>query len=79
MAYLLPFMEQEKKEALERDPTLVHKARPKIILATVKGDVHDIGKVSRLDAFSWHTELIFFRVVLHVSIQKEYCRYCVGL
>ena len=40
VAYLLPFMEQEKIEAgLEGQA-----ARAKILLATVKGDVHDIGK-----------------------------------
>jgi 5-methyltetrahydrofolate--homocysteine methyltransferase len=36
VAYLLPFMEAEKKGARQ--------ARGKILLATVKGDVHDIGK-----------------------------------
>ena len=40
VAYLMPFMEQEKKElGLEDLP-----AAGKILLATVKGDVHDIGK-----------------------------------
>ena len=40
VAYLMPFMEQEKIEAgLE-----LESARGKILLATVKGDVHDIGK-----------------------------------
>ena len=40
VAYLLPFMDQEKAEAgLENKP-----ARGKIVMATVKGDVHDIGK-----------------------------------
>ncbi|MCB9667305.1 MAG: methionine synthase [Myxococcales bacterium] len=37
VAYLEPFMEKEKVGG-------VAKARPKIVLATVKGDVHDIGK-----------------------------------
>ncbi|MEP7196470.1 MAG: methionine synthase [Saprospiraceae bacterium] len=36
VAYLLPFMEAEKTEK--------SKAKGKILLATVKGDVHDIGK-----------------------------------
>ncbi len=36
VAYLLPYMEAEKKEG--------DKAKAKIIMATVKGDVHDIGK-----------------------------------
>ena len=39
VAYLLPFMEEEK-ERTRRDPA----ARGKILMATVKGDVHDIGK-----------------------------------
>ncbi len=40
VAYLLPFMEQEKIEAgLE-----AKSARAKVLMATVKGDVHDIGK-----------------------------------
>ena len=40
VAYLTPFMEQEKSAA-----GLVGKAgRGKVLLATVKGDVHDIGK-----------------------------------
>ncbi len=40
VAYLLPFMEQEKIEA----GTVAQAARGKILMATVKGDVHDIGK-----------------------------------
>jgi 5-methyltetrahydrofolate--homocysteine methyltransferase len=40
VAYLTPFMEAEKAAAGEG----VHKARGKVLLATVKGDVHDIGK-----------------------------------
>jgi 5-methyltetrahydrofolate--homocysteine methyltransferase len=40
VAYLMPFMEQEKKEkGLDRKS-----ANGKIVMATVKGDVHDIGK-----------------------------------
>ena len=40
VAYLLPYMEQEKiDEGREND-----EARGKILMATVKGDVHDIGK-----------------------------------
>ncbi|MEQ8784715.1 MAG: methionine synthase [Pirellulaceae bacterium] len=40
VAYLLPFMEQEKIDAgvVDEEP------RGKILIATVKGDVHDIGK-----------------------------------
>ena len=40
VAYLLPFMEQEKIE----DGMEAQSARGRILLATVKGDVHDIGK-----------------------------------
>ncbi len=40
VAYLTPFMEQEKKEqGLEQG-----RSNGKILMATVKGDVHDIGK-----------------------------------
>jgi 5-methyltetrahydrofolate--homocysteine methyltransferase len=39
VAHLLPFMEAEKKAAGG-----VHKNAGKILMATVKGDVHDIGK-----------------------------------
>lgn len=39
VAYLLPFIEEEKKA----NPGS-HKQQGKILLATVKGDVHDIGK-----------------------------------
>ena len=39
VAYLLPFLEAEKQAAGGK-----HKSAGKILLATVKGDVHDIGK-----------------------------------
>jgi len=39
VAYLIPFIEEEKLRTGE-----AHKANGKIVLATVKGDVHDIGK-----------------------------------
>jgi 5-methyltetrahydrofolate--homocysteine methyltransferase len=39
VAYLLPFMEAEKEKAGS-----IRKARGKVLMATVKGDVHDIGK-----------------------------------
>jgi 5-methyltetrahydrofolate--homocysteine methyltransferase len=39
VAYLEPFMEEEKRAAGG-----VGRARGKVVLATVKGDVHDIGK-----------------------------------
>src|ERR1700719_4216378 len=42
VAYLMPFMEAEKA-AMEAAGHVV-KAQGKILLATVKGDVHDIGK-----------------------------------
>ena len=38
VAYLLPFMDQEKAQSGAA------RARGKVLLATVKGDVHDIGK-----------------------------------
>ena len=40
VAYLTPFMEQEKEESGAAAASF----RGKILLATVKGDVHDIGK-----------------------------------
>jgi 5-methyltetrahydrofolate--homocysteine methyltransferase len=40
VGYLLPFMEAEKAAAGLAE----HKNRGKVLLATVKGDVHDIGK-----------------------------------
>ncbi|QDZ02685.1 methionine synthase [Nitratireductor mangrovi] len=39
VAYLLPYMEAEKRESGEE-----RKSAGKVLLATVKGDVHDIGK-----------------------------------
>ncbi|HEY4010352.1 MAG TPA: methionine synthase [Acidobacteriaceae bacterium] len=42
VAYLTPFMEAEKAELEAAGVTV--KAQGKIVLATVKGDVHDIGK-----------------------------------
>lgn len=47
VAYLQPFLEAEKQAAIDAggDPTVSAKsAKGKILLATVKGDVHDIGK-----------------------------------
>jgi len=38
VAYLIPFIEQEKMQSADR------RAKGRILLATVKGDVHDIGK-----------------------------------
>jgi 5-methyltetrahydrofolate--homocysteine methyltransferase len=42
VAYLTPFMEAEKAEMAARGEVV--KTQGKIVLATVKGDVHDIGK-----------------------------------
>ena len=42
VAYLTPFMEAEKAEMAAAGQTV--RAQGKIVLATVKGDVHDIGK-----------------------------------
>jgi 5-methyltetrahydrofolate--homocysteine methyltransferase len=42
VAYLTPFMEAEKAAAIAAGEEV--KAQGKIVLATVKGDVHDIGK-----------------------------------
>jgi 5-methyltetrahydrofolate--homocysteine methyltransferase len=39
VAYLMPFMDAEKAKGGGQ-----HRARGKIVIATVKGDVHDIGK-----------------------------------
>jgi 5-methyltetrahydrofolate--homocysteine methyltransferase len=39
VAYLLPYMEEEKRRS-----GLVHSSSGRILMATVKGDVHDIGK-----------------------------------
>ena len=43
VAYLMPFMEKEKEEAAARGE-LDTQGGGKVLLATVKGDVHDIGK-----------------------------------
>jgi 5-methyltetrahydrofolate--homocysteine methyltransferase len=42
VAYLQPFMEAEKAEMLKSGGTL--QAQGRLVMATVKGDVHDIGK-----------------------------------
>ncbi|MCC8935830.1 methionine synthase [Bradyrhizobium sp. Arg68] len=44
VAYLMPFMEEEKARNLANGVTGGRNAAGKIVLATVKGDVHDIGK-----------------------------------
>lgn len=43
VAYLMPFMEEEKARAIERGEVTTSGVA-KILMATVKGDVHDIGK-----------------------------------
>ena len=40
VAYLIPFIEHEKSENPNKQPS----SKGKIVMATVKGDVHDIGK-----------------------------------
>jgi 5-methyltetrahydrofolate--homocysteine methyltransferase len=46
VAYLEPFIEEEKKEARAKNKggLVLESKVPKILMATVKGDVHDIGK-----------------------------------
>ncbi len=45
VAYLMPFMEEEKAKSLANGTAADDRhAAGKIVLATVKGDVHDIGK-----------------------------------
>lgn len=43
VAYLMPFIEEQKENAAEGEYT-GQKTAGKILMATVKGDVHDIGK-----------------------------------
>jgi len=44
VAYLMPFMEKEKEERRRAGGAVERSSNGKIIMATVKGDVHDIGK-----------------------------------
>ncbi|WP_428962325.1 methionine synthase [Micromonospora fluostatini] len=44
VAYLEPYMEQEREQAQQEGRIIVGRGRGKVVLATVKGDVHDIGK-----------------------------------
>ncbi len=44
VAYLLPYIEQEKVRAAANGDTSTRQTNGKILMATVKGDVHDIGK-----------------------------------
>ncbi|TCK24269.1 methionine synthase (B12-dependent) [Pseudonocardia endophytica] len=44
VAYLEPFMEKEKEEAKARGELTSERGNGTVVMATVKGDVHDIGK-----------------------------------
>jgi len=44
VAYLEPFMEHERSVRLQPDGTRGPSSQGRIVMATVKGDVHDIGK-----------------------------------
>ncbi|WP_205504201.1 methionine synthase [Rufibacter psychrotolerans] len=44
VAYLLPYIEQEKERAAAAGDTSTRQTNGKVLMATVKGDVHDIGK-----------------------------------
>ena len=44
VAYLEPFMEAEKEQARLEGRVDAGRGQGKVVLATVKGDVHDIGK-----------------------------------
>jgi 5-methyltetrahydrofolate--homocysteine methyltransferase len=44
VAYLEPFMEEEKQQAIREGRVSADKGNGKVVVATVKGDVHDIGK-----------------------------------
>ncbi|GAA4494979.1 methionine synthase [Actinoallomurus oryzae] len=44
VAYLEPFMEEEKEQARREGRLDTSRGNGKVVLATVKGDVHDIGK-----------------------------------
>lgn len=44
VAYLEPYMEAEKEQARREGKVETQRGQGKVVLATVKGDVHDIGK-----------------------------------
>ncbi|GAA1658497.1 methionine synthase [Catellatospora bangladeshensis] len=44
VAYLEPYMEAEKEQARREGRLAADRGQGKVVLATVKGDVHDIGK-----------------------------------
>ena len=72
VAHLLPFIEEEKKKSGKtgKDNAGV------IIMATVKGDVHDIGKNIVGVVLGCNN----FKVMLLVTLQRpKYCGCCAGL
>ena len=44
VAHLIPFIEAEKAAAIARGDATATRSQAKVVIATVKGDVHDIGK-----------------------------------
>ena len=46
VAHLIPFIEAEKAAAIARGDATASRSQAKVVIATVKGDVHDIGKTS---------------------------------
>lgn len=44
VAHLIPYIEQEKAERIAAGIADASKSQAKVVIATVKGDVHDIGK-----------------------------------
>ncbi len=44
VAYLTPFLEAEREATIAAGGTVTDRAKGTVVLATVKGDVHDIGK-----------------------------------
>ena len=44
VAHLIPFIEAEKAAASARGDATASRSQAKVVIATVKGDVHDIGK-----------------------------------
>ena len=44
VAHLIPFIEQEKADAIARGDAQASRSQARVVMATVKGDVHDIGK-----------------------------------
>lgn len=44
VAHLIPYIEQEKADAIARGDAQASRSQARVVMATVKGDVHDIGK-----------------------------------